>query len=438
MSAILRTPLSDHSRLLALGKQADLARQIAEDAGRCVACGLCLPHCPTYQIKLNEADSPRGRIALAQALATGELSFNRKLNDHFEQCLGCRACEAMCPSLVRFSRLLCNTRSLIETRHRKISLYSWLEKLIRDHLLSQRANLEKLNWLVWLYRRSGMRYLLKVTGLQHALGLTRLDSFLPEKQTAGRFHHYYPAVAKSHGSVSLFMGCVNSTLDQNTLTASIRVLTRLGYEVHIPENQTCCGAIHQHAGDLDGAARRQSTNLDAFTGHDAVISTATGCTAMLSEYGGNSELPDAQDFSERVFDINRFLAQSERLKGVTLKPAAARIVVHEPCSLRNVLKQQKYVYELLRHIPQSEIVTLQSKQCCGGAGTYPLRQKAMADELIEITLSELRTLAPAIVVTTNIGCALQLRTTLASTELDITVLHPVELLDQLWETDGNQ
>jgi len=403
--------------------QPDIESRIIRDAGRCVACGLCLPICPTYIKSRREADSPRGRIALAQALASGKLGYNQKLGEHIERCPGCRACEVMCPSLVPFEQLIRNTRTLIQRRYARLSPGNRLQVLFR-RLISHHPTFAFVSRLLRLYQITGLQKLVRVTGLLKLTGLAQLERRLPSIPETARLKHYYPTPKQRVGCIALFTGCVNRVLEYGTLSATISVLTESGYDVELPEQQVCCGAIHQHAGDPHQANKCDEKNVRAFANPDynAIVSTASGCTAVLSQN---------KQFTVPVMDINQFIVQSGVLNKLGLAPLSRRIVIHQPCSLQNVLNQSRSLYQLLEKIPECEIVSLaDNTRCCGGAGTYPYRQPELADSLRADILTQLESLAPAILATANVSCAAHLRTGIQAAGLDIEVMHPVEILEK--------
>ena len=396
-------------------------------------CGLCLPHCPTYRKTGNENESPRGRIALMRALAAGDLPLNDKLIGHLSLCTGCRACESVCPSYVGYAEVFHASLATIAARHRP----PWHRRLLRKLLLgliTQPARLRRMAGLLRLYQRSGLRTVLRATGLLRLTRTARLDALLPDTPMQNKkWQEYYPATGEKRGDVALFTGCLSPAVDSATLDATVRVLNRLGYDVRVPANQGCCGAIHLHAGDTATAAGLMQNNLRAFSAAaGAIIGVASGCTAVLAEYSRHlPQQENAGDFSARVTDINRFLQETPWPESVTLAPLARTIAVQDPCSLRNVLHSQQSPYALLKNIPQAQVVPLaENHLCCGGAGAYMLSQPAMADDLRADKLRHMRRLGPDILVSSNLGCALHLAAGLRSTDLHVEVMHPVALIDR--------
>jgi len=391
------------------------------EANRCVACGLCLPHCPTYRKTESEADSPRGRVMLMRGLFEGALNAEPGLVSHLDRCLACRTCEAVCPSGVKYGELIDGARALLARGgYRPAGLARWLPGLLSSPAL---------------------------------LGLSaRL-----------RFRESYPAQGERRGAVSLFLGCAAQLADVETLRASIFVLTRLGYEVRVPRAQGCCGAMHQHGGDPGRAEVLARRNIEAFAaspssrrkpgssgganfldpgfrrddgGEGALVSgggdlpilfSASGCGASLIEYGRYGEGGEA--FARRAADIVSFLAQAPGWDGVEIAPLPETIAVHEPCSTRNVLGNAADSYRLLERIPQAEVVPLPGNdQCCGAAGLYFLSQPEMARRLCEDKVRATEPGSPRHIVSTNYGCGRWLEKGLRQAEVAVEVVHPVVLL----------
>lgn len=396
--------------------------------GQCVQCGLCLPHCPTYLKTRNEAESPRGRLSLMRALYTNQLPPSPQLERHLNSCLSCRACEAVCPAGVPYGDLIDLTYSELlsaerPTRRRVLKIvrpfltYRWLRHLV--------------GIVLQIYVRSGLQALMRKTNVLKPLGLQRLESLLPEITDHHIKDRQIPD-ASDHPVVALFTGCVAEVFDRDTLQDARRLLTRLGYRVFIPAQQTCCGAIHQHNGQPDTAREFMERNLSAFATErplHALVSTASGCGAQLSEVHKHIPGQHAVDFTRRHLDINQFLAQQSWPPRLGFQPLNARVGVHTPCSLTHVLKQPGHPLQLLARIPKIELIELPNNaRCCGAAGSYLLTQPKMADALIQDKLQGIRDIQPAIVVTSNIGCRLHIQAALRREGSEIEVIHPVSLL----------
>lgn len=393
------------------------------EADRCVMCGLCLPHCPTYIKTQNEAESPRGRISLMKALANGDLSLTPKLQQHLDNCLLCRACESKCPSGVNYGPLMDATRTALAPPATTKTAFVSLDELATD-----RKHRQRLSRGLALLEASGLRALGRSLGITKLLGVDRLEQLAPKMQALHPWQSYYPAQREKRGDVALFTGCFTELFDQQTLDAAIKALTYLGYGVHVPASQTCCGALHWHKGDGDQARWLAEQNRAAFADLNirAVISTASGCGAHLGEYG---RVLNNENLSLQVCDINRFLNEIEWPENIKLQPLALRAAVHDPCSLTNVLKGAQHPYQLLAKIPQLEITPLSgNNRCCGAAGSYMLDHPQMADSLRDDKIKALLEIKPVLLVTSNIGCAMHLAAGARQAGLKLEVVHPVMLL----------
>jgi glycolate oxidase iron-sulfur subunit len=402
---------------------------ILKATDRCVMCGMCLPHCPTYGETRLEGDSPRGRISLMHALNTGALPSSDSLVGHLEGCLTCRACEAVCPAAVPYGALIDAARATLrQQRSKRFDPVRTLAGIFIERRRPRRL----AGWLLRAYQRSGVQKIARTSGILKLTGLERADSLLPPLAPLANMQTGQ-AVGRNDPTVGLFTGCVAEIFDRVTLAASQRMLTRLGYNVRIPSRQTCCGALYQHEGAPDKAVRLAEQNVDAFdqANVEAVISTASGCGAQLAEYPRYLQGEPAQRFSNRHQDICQFLAEQQWPRPIRFKPLAAKVAVHTPCSLAHVLKQAEHPLALLARIPGIELFELpDNARCCGAAGSYMLRQVQMADELLADKIQYLRVQRPDILVTSNVGCALHFGAGLRRASLGTEVMHPVTLLEK--------
>lgn len=397
-----------------------------DKADRCVKCGLCLPHCPTYELSRNEAESPRGRIMLMQGLAMNLLEANTALESHLDGCLGCRACETVCPAQVPYGELIDAGRAVLqETRPQRNAALrhyaGWLTGKRRRRLLVT---------LLWLYQRCGLERLARgLLGSKSRPG--RLATLLP-RVSLPPLASYYAPPAPARGHVQLFTGCVSELADGQTLKDSIYVLNRCGYSVEIPAEQGCCGALHLHNGLTAEARDLFARNQAAFgPAKSAILGTATGCTAMLHEYGLYSDTPGADAFANRVSEISSFLHQQwpEQLQFRGIK---ARALLHEPCTQRNVLGGYQSVIALLQRIPGLELQPLPGNHaCCGAAGSMMLTDPVQADQLLAKKLDTDELPGTDYLLSSNIGCAMHLAGGLRRRGLGVEVLHPVSLLARL-------
>lgn len=400
-------------------KQAMSAPTLLEQADLCVKCGLCLPHCPTYQQSQHEADSPRGRIALIQGLATGQLTASGALNTHLDGCLSCRSCETVCPAQVPYGRLLDGGRELqMQQRPAAARRFRW-----QAAWLAQPALRNLWSASIWLLQKNGIVSLLEKLPLPPRARrlLQRLPALRwpsPPRQTP----------AADAPAVQLFVGCTGAWMDAKTLHDAVYVLNRIGYRVEIPATQQCCGALHQHAGLAQESAQLAAANRQAFKPGLPILSFASGCGASLRDYAQFANASSVGSLSSQVQDISHFLLQ--HWPDTLAMPALnQRVALHQPCTLRNGFKTASSVQALLRKIPQLDVVELsKSNPCCGAAGSHMLTHGVDADTLGGKSAQELLKLGAHAVVSSNIGCALHLGAELQQQGFRVPVQHPVSLL----------
>ena len=396
-------------------------------ADQCVKCGYCLPHCPTFRLYRDEAESPRGRIALIQGLLTGELDDSERLGIHLGNCLECLACEPACPSLVQFGALMDGVRA-----ERVARLPRWRRFLLRLRLdlLSNPRALAPLALLSGLYRRMGLSWLLARLGLLRGGRMAVLDGLARQLRwphrlrmpAAGEVGHRDAEIETGGVEVALFLGCVSRGLQSSTAQAALDVLQRLGIAVRVPDEQSCCGAMHRHNGHGDAADALLTRNRAAFARPGftdcTVVGYASACVAELQQ-GLNA------------MELCRFLVDAHWPEALSPRALPEQVAVHEPCSHRNLLRDTAAVYELLARIPALEVFSLDGNDtCCGAAGTYLLQHPNTAQTLADDKIRHLAARSPRYLVTTNTGCAAHLAARIRTAGLAIEVLHPVELIQR--------
>ncbi len=363
-------------------------------ADQCVKCALCLPHCPTYQHYSDENESPRGRIALAEALLQGQIAMDERIRQHLDHCLTCQRCETACPSRVPYTRLLRGIRQ------------RWPARAHWARTLLQRP--------AWLTRATMLAH--RLPSWQHWPLPIRLARALGPQKPLPACGTYPPADATQTRRLGLLLGCATRATQANALRASIRLLNALGYTLIIPPHQSCCGALAAHQGAQQQADACVQHNRTAFADSGAtIISIASGCAA-------GSPLA--------LMDIVVFLAQHQAaLRQLPWRPLDYRVVLHQPCTSRAC----QAVPELLAHIRGLQVQSL-TDGCCGAAGDHLIRQRHQAVALRQPVLAQIPDMATHL-VTTNVGCALHLAEGLQQSGRAICVRHPVELLAESLMTD---
>ena len=413
----------------------------------CVRCGLCLPTCPTYVETMVETSGPRGRIALIRAVAEDKLDLTSPGFVHqMSECLDCRACEAVCPSGVRYGELLEPARTQV-VRATAVN-QTTAERLGRSFLIgtlfSKLGVMRLLAAAVRLYQQSGLQALVRASGLLKALKLEDLEALSP--RMSPRFfvpsNQRFPARGTRKATAFLHTGCIMHVAFAEWHEASVRVLARAGVDVVVPRDQGCCGAITIHAGEMDRGRDLARRNIAAFerSGADVYVINAAGCGSALKEYGHLlHEDPvwheRAVAFSAKVRDITEYLDEIGIAPGLGTVNAA--VTYQDPCHLAHAQRITVPPRRLLAQIPGLEIREMaESSLCCGSAGIYNVTQPEMAGRLGRRKVANVVDVSPDILVTANPGCALQIVNGLRSAGRKIEVLHVVQLLDRSYAAAG--
>jgi glycolate oxidase iron-sulfur subunit len=383
--------------------------RIAVLADQCVQCGLCLPVCPTYGLDGNEAESPRGRIALAAALARGQVSVSATLREPIDHCLGCLNCQRVCPAGVQYEELLIETRGLLGTAPD------------RPALLLGMVKRPKLNrWLQGLAQWTGAaRWAPALLAGKTASSWRAAFSLLPRPSKPSSANPISQR-APDFGTVALFPGCAASVQDVEAERAAESLLRAAGYRVtRLPA--FCCGALDLHdgaTGDADKAAvkvRRAWSNAQA----DHLITITPGCLSTLRR-----ALPGV-----RVDDPYALLA--EHMERLSFRPLALRVALHVPCTQANVARSDAALALLLKRVPNLELKRLSTPPyCCGAAGSHVLQFPDRAACLRDDVLAHINALDAQVVLSSNIGCRLHLAAGLAEHASTLPTLHPLTLLAQ--------
>lgn len=390
-----------------------LKQSIRTLADQCVQCGLCLPVCPTYALDGNEAESPRGRIAIAAALARGDAEPTAALRIHLDHCLGCLNCERVCPAHVKYGELLVETRALIGPMpHRPRALLAMLKQPTLLRLATRVGGTVGLaRWKARLSARlpadSAWRSALET---------------LPN--VADRTPSQISANAPSDAPVvALFPGCVASVEDAAAEAAATALLRAAGYQVtRLPA--FCCGAMDLHGGELQAADRLAERVRETWMASGAMqlVTVTPGCLGTLRR-----ALPDVT-----VTDpITLLAARADRL---SFRPLARRVALHLPCTQLNVARNENELQSLLRKVPELEVARIPAPpHCCGAAGSHMLEFPERAARLREGVLGQIAILAPQQVLSSNIGCRLHLTAGMDAEGQRWPAMHPLTLLAQQLE-----
>jgi len=407
---------------------------------RCVHCGLCLDQCPTYRALGTEMDSPRGRIYQIVQVDEGRLTLGDSFVTHIDRCLGCLNCQTACPSGVAYGSLLERARAQIAENYRR----PWLATRIRNHfyadILPSFGRLATHARFLRFYQRSGLQSLARATGILKLLEMEELDALSPRidrKFSFSDLGRVFPAEGERRGRVAFLIGCVASVAFAELNRATIRVLTKNGIEVHVPEKQSCCGALQLHAGLLDLARKQARRNVAAMGSaqFDAIVTNAAGCGSTLKEYAAllkNDRIYSdrAQQFTAKARDINEYLAEIG-LREPTRK-VSARVTYQDSCHLAHAQGVRSAPRELLRQIGATVVESPRADSCCGSAGVYNVVQNEISMKVLDEKMGYIASVEPEIIATANVGCMLQFRAGVQRSQLKARVAHVVELLDEAY------
>jgi glycolate oxidase iron-sulfur subunit len=416
-------------------KSKPLLNEMANAVAKCVHCGFCLPACPTYKVLEEEMDSPRGRIILMKSVLEEGIDLEEAM-PYIDHCLGCLSCESACPSGVPYGKLLSPFRSLAEQkRHRpaRARLTRWITKETfpfpgRFRFATRLAK----------FAKPTSRF---VSGQLRAM-LDLVPDSIPRNQI---LPPVYPARGTRRAKVALQTGCVQQVLAQEINWATLRVLSRNGIEVVVPQNQGCCGALALHSGDRNSAKSLALHNLNNFPDDvDAIITNAAGCGSCMHEYPllfRGSEFEElAIIFDRKVTDISVFLNEIN-LEPIPTNPYPIKAAYHDACHLAHAQKITQEPRDLLLKVTNLTIMPIEEADiCCGSAGSYNLEHPDIAQQLGQRKAKNILDTGADVVITGNIGCLVQLRAPLShpdggvgGSRKAIPVLHTIEFIDQAYQ-----
>ena len=407
----------------------------------CIHCGLCLEACPTYVITGNENDGPRGRLYLMRAVAEGRLDkTSTAFSTHIDRCLGCRACEQVCPAGVEYGSLLEASREVLLESQPKSDLTNRLLRFVLRHVWLSPWRLRMFFGASRVFRDLGLaRLLLKIAFIPRRVkfGMALLE------RSKGVFHAKTQRTQRrkgAAGSVALFKGCVGEGLFAPVNRATVRVLEANNFEVEAPAEQVCCGALHAHAGDLEGARELARRNIAAFDSETPIITNAGGCGAMLTTYAhlfaNDEELAEkAMRFSARVRDVSQQLATSEMRTAPS--PMDQSVTYDTSCHLMYGQRSGEASERMLRSVTGKDFVPLNgTERCCGAAGIYNLLQPEMSQRVLNEKLDHIKETGAGILATGNPGCQMHIGAGACLSGMKLRVCHPIEIVDQAYEAAG--
>ncbi|NKB39358.1 MAG: glycolate oxidase subunit GlcF [Gammaproteobacteria bacterium] len=406
-------------------------REVEQILRKCVHCGFCNATCPTYTLKGDELDGPRGRIYLLKDMLENESRPDTKVVKHIDRCLSCLSCMTICPSGVDYMHLIDHGRDYIEKHHNR----KLIDKLFRQILASILPSPNRFRWSLKLSRLAQpfINYLPR--SMKAGLNLAQQSNLESGKQT---FESTYPGESPIKGRIGLIPGCAQQVVANEINMASIRLLNRNGFDVELLAESECCAAIEHHLGKTSQALKRVRTNLKDWSSRlpqlDAIISNASGCGTMLKDYQhllkGDDEFSTlASQVSNKTMDVCEFLVQHEFSINHNVLPEAFTVAYQNPCSMQHGQKINEQPTNLLKEFGFNTIGIPDAHLCCGSAGTYNILQSELATELGNKKAASIESTSADLIASGNLGCILQLRQ-----YSDLPIMHTVQLLD--WASGG--
>ncbi|NHN35035.1 (Fe-S)-binding protein [Paenibacillus agricola] len=412
----------------------------------CVQCGYCLPACPTYVTMGKETHSPRGRINLIKMVGEGKIKDLSVLEEPLDLCLGCRACETVCPTGVEYGSLLEAARAAI-IRRKKSSLPSRIARnFVFKKVFPSRRAMNLVGNAMWLYEKSGVQKAARKSGLTHKLPghLGEFEAIAPpavspfERASLPKFSK---AKGKLKYNVAFFVGCVMDAMFRRINELSVKLLAEAGCDVTVIEKQTCCGALHAHSGELDESKALAKANIAAFSrgSFDFIINNAGGCGAIMVEYGHLLEdEPDwaerARQFSAKSKDFSQVIALCGGIQGEARQPE--RVTYQRSCHMTNVQKVTHEPLQLIQGVRNVELIEMKdADMCCGSAGIYNIVHYDASMDILDLKMKSVKQTYTTTIITTNPGCLLQMKLGIEREQLQES-MRAVHLVEYLAEAAG--
>jgi glycolate oxidase iron-sulfur subunit len=357
---------------------------------------------------------------------------------HIDTCLGCMACVTACPSGVQYDSLLEAARPEVE----RVAERSVGERVFRRLIFALFPHPHRLRWLSWplgLYQKSGAQRIVQRSGLLKLLPqrLQAMERLLPPISfKSSSLPPRIPAQGSARLRVGLLLGCVQRVFFGEVNQATARVLSAEGCDVIVPEEQGCCGALAEHAGEEADAQAAAKRLIDVFerTGVDVIVVNAAGCGSAMKRYGHllrNDEAyaERAKAFSSKCRDISEVLTELE--PRARRGRVAVRAAYHDACHLQHAQGVRVQPRRLLQDIPGVELREIaESEICCGSAGIYNLLEPEAATELRDRKVRNIVKTEADVIVSGNPGCLLQIATGLEAVGRRVPIMHLVELIDR--------
>ena len=407
---------------------------------KCVHCGFCLQSCPTYLETGLETESPRGRLALMKAVNEDRIAVDETVTRHWDLCIQCRACEVACPSGVPYGSLIESVMFKVQGQRKNSVLRKLSYGILLKRLIPRKRLLNFLGLITILYVSLGLQKAVRYSKLLLIMPklLRNLDDQIPNiygKSFKAKNQVY---LSNDNESKDLYFlsGCIMPIFQGDQIRSAISVLNRNGFNVVVPSNQVCCGAINSHAGDLLTASNLARKNIDAFGINEEtpIVTMSAGCGARLKGYHellrGDLEYSEKSlNFVSRVKDVHELLGS---IKGVEpLSDLKLKVTYQDSCHLANVQGIKQEPRDLIKKIDGVDFVELpNSGICCGAGGTYMITEQQMSGLVLKSKIKDIKSTGATVVATANPGCFMQLENGIRKEGLDVEVKYITDLLEE--------
>lgn len=376
----------------------------------CVQCGYCLPACPTYLVFGKEKHSPRGRINLVKMTAEGKIDIE-DMRDSIELCLGCRACETVCPTKVQYGDILMSAVEVLNQNKNKSIVEKVVRKTAFNYILTSKRMIKLVNRATFLYDKTKVKQIAsKVTNNNFLKKYHLLNQALPEAELMKKRKLYNNN--KTRLKVAYFEGCIMESFFSKINTLAMEILKAHGVEL-VKVKQTCCGALQHHAGEVDITIQLAKENIQEFNDVecDFIVNSIGGCGATLKEYdklfeGDREWEAPAKQFKEKVRDISELF---EMIDLNMIYPIEKNVVYQPSCHLENVQKVFNSPLEIIHQIPSLNYIDMPGQSlCCGSAGIYNVLNFDASMQILDMKMKNVKTVKPNLIITSNPGCHMQM------------------------------
>ncbi|WP_277673688.1 (Fe-S)-binding protein [Piscibacillus halophilus] len=401
--------------------QKDFEERIEEnELLNCMRCGFCLPACPTYIETKSEIHSPRGRIALMKAVRDGDIDSYEQVEESLNVCLGCRACEPACPAGVNYGHMLEEARAIFQEHNKPSLKEKTVRKTVFKQLFPNQKRMEQATSLLSFYQKSGLQKTSRKLGILKLFPkhMQQMEKALPQVSKAERSADtVFKAEGDTKATVAMFRGCLMDTMFHETNQSTIKLLNKAGCDVVVPNTQNCCGALHGHSGEKEGALDLAKKNIQAFEDVecDYIITNAGGCGAFLHDYHyllrhDSIWSERAKEFVDKIVDFSSILIKLGFIDQHNLKVSPQYVTYQDSCHLRNVMGVYKEPRALIQAVQGGSLVEMEkADSCCGSAGIYNITQPDMSMQILDHKMKHVEKTYAQTIITSNPGCLIQMR-----------------------------